>query len=67
MIRSHIDLLITQLREAGRRGQKVVNIRNWISYATFDIIGKLGRALDSCSFQAINLTKSRRCWVRRVI
>lgn len=41
MIRSHADLLVVQLREVGRGGKERVNIRDWVPYTTFDIIGKL--------------------------
>ena len=41
MIRSHVDLLVSQLREVGGNGEKRVNVRDWVSYTTFDIIGEL--------------------------
>ena len=41
MIRSHVDNLMMKMRVEGREGKERVNIRDWISYATFDIIGKL--------------------------
>jgi len=41
MIRGHVDLLVAQLREVGGGGKNRVNIRDWISYTTFDIIGEL--------------------------
>ena len=41
MIRNHVDLLVTQLREVGGEGKTPVNIRDWVSYTTFDIIGKI--------------------------
>jgi cytochrome P450 len=59
MIRSHVDLLVSQLREVGRGGQKAVNIRDWIAYTTFDIIGKLSRKLVDGLLQAMKLTKIR--------
>ncbi|KAH8171754.1 cytochrome p450 domain-containing protein [Sarocladium implicatum] len=40
MIRSHMDNLMTKVRFEGREGKDKVNIRDWISYATFDVIGK---------------------------
>ena len=41
MIRGHVELLVAQLREVGGGGKNLVNMRNWISYTTFDIIGEL--------------------------
>lgn len=42
MIRGHMDTLISQLRVMGVEGKERVNIKDWISYTTFDIIGKPG-------------------------
>lgn len=39
LIRSHVDLLVAQLRKECEDGTKRVNMRNWLTYATFDIIG----------------------------
>jgi cytochrome P450 len=42
LIRRHVDLLVSQLRTVGKEGAERVNIKDWVSYTTFDIIGDLG-------------------------
>ncbi|KAK9413548.1 putative Cytochrome P450 [Seiridium unicorne] len=42
IIGGYVDLLIQRLRAACEGGNKPLNMRNWLNYATFDIIGDLG-------------------------
>lgn len=42
IIGEYVDLLINQLHAHAEGGTKPVNMRNWINWATFDIIGDLG-------------------------
>lgn len=42
IVGSHVQLLIQRLRENGDRGATVLNMREWLNWTTFDIIGDLG-------------------------
>jgi cytochrome P450 len=70
MIRAHVDLLVTQLRELGGGGKNRINMREWIGYTTFDIIGEfLSVALRAEYLVYVALLTSRvprhrRPWIR---
>ncbi|KAK8042505.1 cytochrome P450 [Apiospora phragmitis] len=42
IIGSYVDLLIKRLRQHGGDGAKALNMREWLNWTTFDIIGDLG-------------------------
>ncbi|KAI1494340.1 cytochrome P450 [Biscogniauxia mediterranea] len=46
VIGGYIDLLIRRLREAGKGGQRALNLRDWYTFTTFDVIGKLAFSSD---------------------
>ena len=58
LIRGHIDLLVNKLHEVGGDGKDRVNIKDWVSYTTFDIIGKLN-TLPTLPRGVANETMSR--------
>jgi hypothetical protein len=43
-MRSYVDLLIQRLHETGKDGENACNMREWLNWTTFDIIGDLGLA-----------------------
>ncbi|KAI0473336.1 cytochrome P450 [Xylariaceae sp. FL0804] len=42
IIGSYVDLLVRRLRAQSAGGEKPVNMREWLNWTTFDIIGDLG-------------------------
>ncbi|KAH8681179.1 cytochrome P450 [Xylariales sp. PMI_506] len=46
MIGRYVDLLLQRLQEKAQEGQVALNMRDWYSFTTFDIIGKLAFSND---------------------
>jgi cytochrome P450 len=42
IIGAYVDLLVRRLRENGQGGSRALNMREWLNWTTFDIIGDLG-------------------------
>ncbi|KAK8080401.1 hypothetical protein PG997_008219 [Apiospora hydei] len=62
IIGSYVDLLIQRLRQHGGDGGKALNMREWLNWTTFDIIGDLG---FGSSFGCLE-SSSYHPWVRTI-
>lgn len=46
IMQGYLDLLIQRLMEESKNGELPVNLRDWLNYLTFDVIGNLGFGSD---------------------